>query len=1207
MKRPKSIERDAQDVLDGRRRPSAGDLIELIHAVNPTGRSSSAADERRRYQLKSALQSLLVRTFAEDLVVTKEAGGVIGVRHRYVGLDACHARLDDLEIDARSRVQLLLDLGGDADEVDAPIVPAAPEDDPDVGALALGRAALAEYDYDAARAHFEDAMASTDGGVAAGRALIGLLVEHLADYEGAMAVEEQLSPAALADSQLRAILALAAARIEDTSSALRLLDGLTGERAGDAWVAVAEVFVARRYSAELSRALERLAHCAPGHPALRRLRDEAARLDVEERRPAEDDLLVLVEGGEEAAIEAAARELLRRWPTSAVAGQVLARLQAERRRSEAERFLASAKAAIADGRMDRATELCRKAGALGAETALLASRIGEARAADRLARDEAAVRATCELLAAEDPRRGLEAYLALDPDLRRRAQAASGDRLSSWLETAAAKSPSARPSALVDAVLAIDPASAALDAGDDLAALSILEPHADVVASVSRARELMAAARRNLAARRRISAAAALVEAQAALERGNLDECARSCAVIDRRELEPDVRPALDQVVSRLRARSGIRRRCERVDALVEAGDLVAARTELADAIKSSVAEGQSIERLEARRNDLTAALRSAWHLRADATPRPLDEHDPVGELLGRLPYAESAATWLVADGREIVLATASGPHVFLARVSVDDRRVVARNYLRAPASLGGIISATADGDAFWLFGEAGWVLQLDWRTGEPLRWGSLAPHLRSDETIENAFLLPKSDHVWVDVYQPGQGERGHRVVEVHGWRLRRELPASRYLHPLVSGDSSCVVGTDDDDGAVLYTERGTIAEHVIACAGMRVTTIVRDPTGALVALTTPELDEGSPIDLLRIVGGRAVQRSPLPDSDIDRSHRCAVSRRTGLLFVHHFVDDDESRLVACVGDEDGFRTVYAATAPAHVVLAQDAAGEVIVILWDTSGGIELSELGPEPPAFGRPSDVGGLYALPALADYFTCHPHETEAEARGADVLGAANEAARRGDWPRVCALLEPVAIDSVEPRLLAHLCHLHGLALLRTGGDRSRVRAIWEIGADHDREDSLFTCRLDACLELIEPIPELLPAEWWNTGASIIRQLRVVIAKADALLATGDARGALAVLRRRAVTRTGEIQSHARLASAWLAIDAETSAEQFDKAIALARFAVLAERHKRDLPIPTAWDNAIVAALAARAAEWLAAWPRASPGSNWSSPTFI
>jgi hypothetical protein len=152
-------EQDAHDVLAGRVAPEPGELLDLIHAINPTGRSLSVADERRRYQLKARLQSVLVRRFADDLAVAAEADGVVAIQHRYLGQDACHARIDDLDVDVRAHVRRVLDVGDVAEpEVGIPPITFGASDSGDVGPLARGRAALAEYDYEAARAYFEQAL-----------------------------------------------------------------------------------------------------------------------------------------------------------------------------------------------------------------------------------------------------------------------------------------------------------------------------------------------------------------------------------------------------------------------------------------------------------------------------------------------------------------------------------------------------------------------------------------------------------------------------------------------------------------------------------------------------------------------------------------------------------------------------------------------------------------------------------------------------------------------------------------------------------------------------------------------------------------------------------------------------------------------------------------------------------------------------------------
>ena len=54
---------DPQDVLAGRVRVDARELVALIRRVNPTGLDLPAGEMSRRYAIKSRLQSLLVRRF----------------------------------------------------------------------------------------------------------------------------------------------------------------------------------------------------------------------------------------------------------------------------------------------------------------------------------------------------------------------------------------------------------------------------------------------------------------------------------------------------------------------------------------------------------------------------------------------------------------------------------------------------------------------------------------------------------------------------------------------------------------------------------------------------------------------------------------------------------------------------------------------------------------------------------------------------------------------------------------------------------------------------------------------------------------------------------------------------------------------------------------------------------------------------------------
>ena len=193
-KKPAKQRLDPEDVIAGRGRPLlARELIELIRDVNPTGRDLPAKEIARRYAQKSRLQSVLIRRFADDLVVAPDPDepGVVSVRHRPLDTSACHALVNELDEDARSWVQRELDLEASVKapspaaprraerrEVLSASEPAALFEVPEL--LRAGQDAVDAYDYELARTLFLQALERPDADADVAVALLALFVDHLA-------------------------------------------------------------------------------------------------------------------------------------------------------------------------------------------------------------------------------------------------------------------------------------------------------------------------------------------------------------------------------------------------------------------------------------------------------------------------------------------------------------------------------------------------------------------------------------------------------------------------------------------------------------------------------------------------------------------------------------------------------------------------------------------------------------------------------------------------------------------------------------------------------------------------------------------------------------------------------------------------------------------------------------------------------------------
>ncbi|MGC4114108.1 MAG: hypothetical protein QM765_05670 [Myxococcales bacterium] len=489
---PRSLrdcERLAESILRGRVEAEPRQLLDVIHAVNPTGHGLDTAETQRRYALKSRLQSLLVRRFRDDLVIEPEADGIVGLRLRSVAGDACHARLCDLEDDARAWLRLQLDLG--LATLPPPPAPAAPPARKKPGsrgrAQRSGSAAerladadelLLAYDYAAAREALEDAFALTAGAPAAAVPLLSLLVDTLAADGDALSLEEELSAESAALPSVRALLAVAAARLGDSARAFGFLDGLTDPRSADAWLLLAR---AQPDPALASRHLRRAAQLAPTHPELASLESELSRREADLRRPAEEALGQAIQSGEDAAIEQRARDVLARWPASEAAGRALRELEVRRRDRRAQALLAEADAARDAGDFAAELRALRGISQAGSAVAGLESRLERAAADEEDAR---AARLAAELhrrRAAGERAEALLGFLELAPRGREKVRGLGWPELPA-LEALGAR---CRPREAVEALLALEEAERATPERTR----SLLARHERAFAGLPRARE----------------------------------------------------------------------------------------------------------------------------------------------------------------------------------------------------------------------------------------------------------------------------------------------------------------------------------------------------------------------------------------------------------------------------------------------------------------------------------------------------------------------------------------------------------------------------------------------------------------------------------------------------------------------------------------------------------------------------------------------
>ena len=970
MSKRKAAPLDPDDVLAGRVKPGAADLLQLIHRENPTGRELGAHETAVRYARKARLQSLLIHRFAGELEVTLDPAqpGTVSLRHRGHERDGCHAVLDALDEEARSWAQRELDMAASA--APGPSArPAAPsrrgaeraeKHDDDLtpeGLVRRAEAAIESYDYDGARGALEQALEASHGAAGPSIALLTLLVETLGDDAGALAIETRIAGAALAEARVRALLALAVARSGDEVRSLAMARGLDDAPAAVVFTALAAGALAAGSLERAAGHVEQARRRDPSCPGLAGVVSEVATARAKVCAPAEAEVVALLAAGRDTEAEQKAGEVLARWPESAAARRALREIEERRRRSEAARLAKDAEDAAAQG--DAEVALARLAlaavAARGAEREAIEQRARQLAASAREQREAEQVDQAIRKLEVDDAKEGLAVYLSLDEPLRARVRARSARPELEWIDRMEGGRGGDR--AKVDAASALAEAREALTR-DPERALTLLAPHDTWLDRVPEARRVTREATAAIRVRRVAAVRAAIDAARAELAAGAAGEALARLGATSLRDLPEGERAeaaALEAAATRVVDR---RRRAETTVRLRAAGQLFEARA-LAEGLAEGVDEKERA-RWEQERNAIRADIRQRFRIEVDEEPRAAEE-------LGRFrpyPAASEVPWWLTADGRGIVIVRVYERWVVVRVLDRETMLVHPTVLLRTPEPLGDV-DVSVCGPTLWLTGRRGAIVEIamigwevrDFRPSSDVA----APH----DVVETALLVATEDpsaprYFWVACRARGESfpER-LRIIDLAQRRVVRELSDAWHVTPIAGLDEPRVALTRERM-CTLHTPRGVVVPHGRLEDRLPIQELAAHPSveGFVALVSEPMAESFEPYTetdrwlYLATVSptGEVVGLAKFPSADPERPSCVAEARGSGL--VHGIVGGDEALSLFAMrsGSDRNLTALYDVEIGGATMLVQDAGARRIVALTLHDHGAEAAELGPTPP-----------------------------------------------------------------------------------------------------------------------------------------------------------------------------------------------------------------------------------------------------------------
>ena len=1012
---------DPYDVLEGRVNVTSHELIRLIHRVNPTKEHLDTKKESELYKLKARLQSLLIRQFYDGLLVEQPDTGnpqLVSLNLRYFDEDACHALLLELDPDARSWVQRQIDEAaseGDAEDdeprstdvhqqsfdtwdafrnVHEKGTTAAKEEYSQKELIDMGREALEEYDYIACEDYFYRAFIISRGGIEAALTILEFFVDHLADYEKALALAYSLSPGAETDEDVKILLALAEARLGNIEQALDFLGRVLHPRASELYLLGAKHFLTRGNidrAKELQAVLKSL-ELDELQPEIAQLENDIHRLRIKNLEPVEQKMLFARHQGEQEKAVKLAEQLLVEWPENKKARRILSEFAEQQRTGKLDLLLRRADEANSKAKFREEAELLKRAMALSKNNEGLRKRFELVQQAAKLQQEEAEIAETIKLWAAGRKKETLLRYVKLPEKQRREIMNRNQDPHFPWLSQIISAHSSIKPEKMVEAVLGLGRSKEILQKdGDPRPVVSALEAHDKVLRAVPAAREILHRAERMSKALESAKAKELLHKA-GDLVAGEDFQSARECmdqVKVD--QLNEEDREILTDIYAKLKRFEPIQTMEQKYSGAADRGNHFSSR-DIALHLAGIMEPDRALPWREKAAYH-SAQIKKEWSF----VTGNIEELHPCYSSYRLFWPTEEFNSCLLPDGRHLMLVSSHDCWVFLRTFCMEEQKFKQGIIFRAPAPIPYPCIYLA-GNEIWVTGNKGHAIALSLEPIDILSWHNFTDFVKDGNIVEHVWLFPKCGYLWLETREIGSREDEIcEVINIEHRRVERRFKMKG--HPIIinTGGGFRVAVQDYVSKSVqMVSEQGkTITTFFLATNGS-VNAAALHPNG-IDYLFLPFQDPGdsdyfeefAPNDeyededdfLLTIEKVPDVEGSYKPmiieDSHGELTHSIHTALDDDLIFIYFgngSFKEAYYNLAAFTSTEHGFEKLYQVETPANLILAADELSQKVVAINPGNRGSQAVILGRDKPVFADNSvDSEFNFSLPSFDSIMTC------------------------------------------------------------------------------------------------------------------------------------------------------------------------------------------------------------------------------------------